>query len=337
MACSARLRADLKNKPRKAEKMSVFLGLDTSNYTTSAAIFDDESGVMISKKKLLPVEENAVGLMQSKALFYHTKQLPDVISAAFDEYYEHGGKREDICAVCVSSRPRNTKGSYMPVFLAGVSAAKSVSAALNVPCYETSHQIGHVLAALYSANKLSLVHERFLAFHVSGGTTEALAVAPHGDELIKCEIAAQSLDLKAGQAVDRIGVMMGLRFPSGARLDKLAQCGSLTARPHVTLKGADCCLSGLENICKKMYDGGEKKENIARFAIEYIYQTVAAMSDKLTEKYGRLPFVYAGGVMSNSIISERLKAKGGIFAAPEFSSDNAAGIAVAAKMFYDKD
>lgn len=316
--------------------MSVFLGIDTSNYTTSAAIYDSSSGKMISKKRLLPVEDNAVGLMQSKALFYHTKQLPEVINAAFDEYYQSGGKREDIKAVCVSSRPRNVDGSYMPVFLAGVAAANAIAAALHIPCYETAHQVGHVLAALYSANRLDLVHERFLAFHVSGGTTEALLVSPDENEIIKCEIAAQSLDLKAGQAIDRIGVMMGLHFPAGAQLDILSQSGKLSAKPHPTLKGADCCLSGLENICKKMYDGGENAENVARFAIEYIYETIAAMSEQLIDKYGKLSFVYAGGVMSNSIISKRLIAKGGIFAAPEFSSDNAAGVAIAAKMFYQK-
>ena len=316
--------------------MSAFLGIDTSNYTTSAAIYDDLGGKMISKKRLLPVEDNAVGLMQSKALFCHTKQLPEVINAAFDDYYKCGGKREDIQAVCVSSRPRNVDGSYMPVFLAGVAAANAIAAALHIPCYETAHQVGHVLAALYSANRLDLVHERFLAFHVSGGTTEALAVSPDENELIKCEIAAQSLDLKAGQAIDRIGVMMGLHFPAGAQLDILSQSGELTAKPHPTLKGADCCLSGLENICQKMYDGGESAENVARFAIEYIYKTVAAMSERLIDKYGALPFVYAGGVMSNSIISERLGKKGGIFAAPEYSSDNAAGVAIAAKMFYKK-
>lgn len=316
--------------------MSVFLGVDTSNYTTSAAIYDSSSGKVISKKRLLPVEDNAVGLMQSKALFYHTKQLPDVINAAFEEYYKSGGKRDDVKAVCVSSRPRNVDGSYMPVFLAGVSAANAVAAALNVPCYETAHQVGHVLAALYSANRLELVHERFLAFHVSGGTTEALIVSPNDSEIIKCEIAAQSLDLKAGQAIDRIGVMMGLHFPAGAMLDKLAQNGTLNSKPKPTLKGADCCLSGLENICKKMYDGGESNENVARFAVEYVYHTIAAMSERLTEKYGALPFVYAGGVMSNSIISERLGKKGGIFALPEFSSDNAVGVAIAAKMFYQK-
>lgn len=314
--------------------MSVYLGIDTSNYTTSAAVFDDNGGKMISKKRLLPVEDNAVGLMQSKALFYHTKQLPEVINEAFGEYYKRGGSRDDIRAVCVSTRPRNVDGSYMPVFLAGAAAAKATAAVLNVPCYETAHQIGHVLAALYSADRLDLAHERFLAFHVSGGTTEALLVSPDENELIKCDIAAQSLDLKAGQAIDRIGVMMGLHFPAGLELDKLALCGRLTAKPHPTLKGADCCLSGLENICKKMYENNESAENTARFAIEYIYETIAAMSCRLTEKYGNLPFVYAGGVMSNSIISERLKKNGGIFAAPEFSSDNAAGVAIAAKMFY---
>lgn len=312
--------------------MSIYLGIDTSNYTTSAAFYNSETNEIINCKKLLPVDEGSRGLMQSKALFTHVLQLPDIIDEAFNNARSRFGDFK-IKAVCVSNQPRLVTGSYMPVFLAGVLAANSIASAENIACYTSSHQIGHVLAALYSANALHLLNERFLAFHVSGGTTECLLATPNDEHILDCEIVANSLDLKAGQAIDRVGVMLGLKFPAGAMLDELSIGGTVKKAPKITLKGTNCCLSGVENICKKMIDENEKSENVARFVIEYIYETVNAMSDAVIEKYGELPFVYAGGVMSNSIISERLKQKGRLFAERSLSSDNAVGMAIAAGIF----
>lgn len=310
--------------------MSAYIGIDTSNYTTSVAVFDDSIG-MISRKKLLPVESNERGLMQSKALFCHIRQLPEVSEAAFSAFYDKGGKRSDIRGVCVSEKPRSVEGSYMPVFLAGVSAASAIAQAMHIPLYRSSHQIGHVLAALFSAGRLDLIHERFAAFHMSGGTTELLSVAPDAENIIQCDIAAKTLDLSAGQVIDRVGVQMGLMFPAGAELDRLSAGGRLTREPKICLKGADCCLSGLENICGKMLSSGERREDVARFALEFICRTAIGMRDAVLQRLGDLPMVYAGGVMSNSLI--RASIGDGIFAAPEFSCDNAAGMAVAAKLF----
>lgn len=317
---------------KKSVLGSAYLGIDTSNYTTSAAIYFKDSGEMINCKKLLPVEHNQKGLMQSKALFCHVRQLHEVISEAFSQYYALGGKIGDIKAVGVSAKPRNIEGSYMPVFLVGLDVAKCISAALNIPCYESAHQIGHVLAALYSANRLDLINGRFLAFHISGGTTEALIVTPSQNSVIDCEIAAKTLDLNAGQVIDRVGVMMGMDFPCGAQLDKAAQSGNIKIRVKPTLKDCDCCLSGVQNICEKFYRETQSVNDTARLAIEHIYAAIDEMTRRILLKYGDMPAVYAGGVMSNSIISERLKSQGGIFAKPQFSSDNAAGIAVAASI-----
>lgn len=325
--------ADISDKSAVCGK--AYLGIDTSNYTTSAAIYFPESGGMINCKKLLPVEHNQKGLMQSKALFCHVKQLHEVVSDAFSQYYAMGGRIGDIKAVCVSAKPRNIQGSYMPVFLAGLSTAHSIAAALNIPCYESAHQIGHVLAALYSAKRLDLIHQRFLAFHVSGGTTEALIVTPSESAVIDCEIAAKTLDLNAGQVIDRVGVMMGMDFPCGAQLDAAAAAGSVKNTVKPTLKGCDCCLSGVQNICEKFYRETGSVNDTSRLAVEHIYAAIDGMTSKILQKYGDMPVVYAGGVMSNSIISQRLTKKGGIFAKPQFSSDNAAGIAVAASIIHE--
>ena len=310
----------------------MILGIDTSNYTTSCALFDTQSGKMISEKKLLPVKAGEVGLMQSQALFEHIRQLPGVLEAAFSSFCQPPALE----AVCVSAKPRNQAGSYMPVFLAGVCTAKSIAAAQHIPCFETAHQIGHVAAALFSIGRLDLLQKKFIAFHVSGGTTEALLVQPDEKHILRCEIVARSLDLKIGQLIDRVGVMLGLPFPAGGELDRLSCSGKLPKKPKVTLKGADCCVSGLQNQCEEMLKEGVLAPDIAKFVVESVYAIIRQMTEQLRLQYGNLPFVYAGGVMRNTLVSERLSEQGGLFAKPEFSSDNAAGTALIGSIFYQK-
>lgn len=312
--------------------MSLFFGVDTSNYTTSVAVFDSDKGIVSNSKKLLPVADGEVGLMQSKALFEHIRQLPSVMEAAFSCFNQN----EALTAGAVSATPRDVDGSYMPVFLAGVACASSIASSQHIPVYKTCHQAGHVAAALYSADRFDLFDKKFIAFHLSGGTTEALLVEPDDEKIFKITQVARSLDLKAGQVIDRVGVMLDLSFPAGAMLDKLAVTGTLTNKPRISLKGCDCCLSGVENICQKMIKNGEHKENIARYVIEHIYETLDAMIERIKDNYPDLPTVFAGGVMSNSIIRSRLTEKGAIFAKPEFSSDNAAGVAVLAYLLHSK-
>lgn len=305
--------------------MALFLGIDTSNYTTSAALYDSQSNQIINSKRLLEVEKGKVGLRQSEALFAHVKVLPEIIGDLFGSEIS----RQDICAIGVSAYPRDVEGSYMPCFLAGVSAAGSIAAVMDKPLYKFSHQCGHIAAALYSVQKVDLINQEFVAFHVSGGTTEALIVRPNREKIIECEIVAKSLDLNAGQAVDRIGKMLGLSFPAGPELDRMANQGVLPEKVKPVIKGYDCCISGLENQCMRLKSKGCRDVDIARYAIEYIAETLDRMTARLISDFGSLPIVFAGGVMSNSIISQRLKAKyGAYFAQPEYSTDNAAGIAL---------
>ncbi len=301
----------------------MFLGIDTSNYTTSAALYNAEKGEIIQRKKLLPVREGELGLRQSDAVFAHVKQLGDIVFELFD------GNKYDIDAMGVSTRPRDIEGSYMPCFMVGDMVTKTLSSVLCAKRYEFSHQQGHIAAALFSANRLDLINEKFIAFHLSGGTTEALLVTPDENRIIKCEKVAGSADLKAGQAVDRVGVMLGLPFPAGKYLEELALKSTAVFKIKPTMKGAECCLSGIENKCQKMLEKGESKEDIALFCLKSIEAALCGMTDALIEQYGNLPLIYAGGVMSNKIIRKTMEEKyGGIFALPEFSSDNAAGIAV---------
>lgn len=311
--------------------MSAFLGIDTSNYTTSAALFDSEANTIIQSKKLLPVKAGELGLRQSDAVFAHVKQLGDMVQNVFDEY------REEITAIGVSTRPRDIDGSYMPCFLVGEMAANCLGAALKAPVLPFAHQQGHVAAALYSAGRLDLFRERFIAFHLSGGTTEALLVEPSAERIIRCTKIGGSMDLKAGQAVDRIGVMLGLPFPAGKYLEELALKSDRKFKIKPVMKGTECCLSGVENKCRKMLENGEKPEDIALFCLKSVEAALCGMTDTTLSEYGKLPLVYAGGVMSNCIIRNTIENKyGGIFAKPEFSSDNAAGIAVLAAEAYKR-
>ncbi len=307
--------------------MSAFLGIDTSNYTTSCAAYLENEAVQ--EKMLLPVKPGECGLRQSDAVFHHTQQLPRVMERLVPRL------NDKIEAIGVSARPRQEEGSYMPCFTVGMGCAKTLSLVLDVPLYEFSHQQGHVAAALYSAGRLDLLCAPFLAFHISGGTTEALYVTPDETELFRTRIAAKTLDLNAGQAIDRVGVMLGLPFPCGMELERLASACEEKITVKTALRGCDCCLSGVENQCRNLLLQGASKEYIAAFCIESVRRTLFEMTVRLQKQYDNLPLLYAGGVMSNNIIRKSFEREfGALFAQPEFSSDNAAGIAVLTAVRY---
>lgn len=303
--------------------MHNFLGIDTSNYTTSVAVYNSQTKTIQQEKQLLPVKSGARGLRQSEALFHHTAVLPTLLeklSTCVPPPYQ---------AVGASAVPRNAEGSYMPCFLAGVNAAKAVSCGTGIPYYAFSHQCGHIAAALFSAKRMDLIDKKFIAFHVSGGTTEALLVTPDTQHVLHAACIARSTDLHAGQAIDRVGVMLGLDFPCGRDLDRLAAQCTQTYHVKPAMRGGDCCLSGIENQCRRQYEKGDTPENIARYCIDSVLAAVNAMTQWALREYGDLPLVYAGGVMSNTIIRRAMQATyDAYFAQPDFSCDNAAGIAI---------
>lgn len=297
----------------------MFLGIDTSNYTTSLALFDGKN--IIQRKKVLSVKKGERGLRQSDAVFQHTVNMPLLMN---ELDFSSG-----IDSVGVSTRPRSVEGSYMPCFLVGENVATAVSKTCNVPLYKTSHQVGHILAALYSAERLDLINEKFIAFHLSGGTTEALIVTPDKDDIVKCTLVASSSDLKAGQAVDRTGVLLGLDFPCGKELDALSEKSDREFKIKPSMQGLNCSLSGVENKVKKMLENNESREDIAKFALSFVSASVLEMCKRVIKEYGELPILFSGGVSSNSLlrktINENLNA---YFAESEFSLDNASGTAV---------
>lgn len=321
--------------------MSAYLAFDTSNYTTSVAVYDSASERVIHRKKLLPVKPGEKGIRQSDAVFHHTQQLRELIPPVSEDIKAEKFNLCEVKAVGASIRPRWSEDSYMPCFTVGYTQGLLASELMGTPLYKFSHQEGHIAAALYSSGQLKLLGSSFLAFHVSGGTTEALMVTPSERCPVSCRIIASSTDLKAGQAIDRVGVMLGLDFPCGPALERLALLSTAdfdNIKVSKLSESFDCSLSGLENKCKKMLDDGEESCDIALFCIKYIEKTILLMAEGISKENPALPIVFSGGVMSNSIIRETLSSRFNcFFAAPEFSSDNAAGIAVLTAYAHEKE
>lgn len=302
-----------------------YVGIDTSNYTTSVSLVDAGGEVITNRKIPLPVKPGERGLRQSDAVFAHTKNLPELLRLLADDLRDRTPR-----AVGVSVRPRDAEGSYMPCFLAGRVAAEALAAGLQAPVLEFSHQSGHIMAALYSSGALHLIGSPFIAFHVSGGTTEMLYVTPRGLDF-SVELIGGTADLNAGQVIDRIGVAMGLSFPCGPALEALATENTLKLpRPRISVKEGRCNLSGLENMALKLLRETESKPLAAAFVLRFIEQTLAAMASWARERYGDLPILFAGGVMSNALIAQGISARftDVYFAKPAFSADNAAGVAL---------
>ena len=299
--------------------MSV-IGFDTSNYTTSIACFDGKDGVNISR--LLPVKEGELGLRQSDAVFSHIKSLPELSGRLFSHT-----EKEKITAVGVSTRPRAVEGSYMPCFMVGYSHAKLLADALNVPLIEVSHQQGHVAASVWSAGRMELMRIPHLAWHLSGGTTELLLVEPEGFN-VRCSRIGGTTDISAGQLIDRTGHLLNLPFPSGKHLDALSQTAQGRDLFKVKCPGMEFSLSGVQNKVHQFHDKARDSAETAAYALRCVSMAVLQATQNARKAFPGLPVVFSGGVASNSMLRSVLAPLEPIFAQPQYSTDNAMGVAV---------
>ena len=300
----------------------IAVGFDTSNYTTSIAAFDGAGGENVSR--LLPVKTGELGLRQSEALFSHVKRLPELSDRLFAHF-----RAEQIGAIGVSTRPRAVEGSYMPCFLAGESQARVLAAALRVPLYTFSHQQGHIAAVLWSAGRLDLLGSEFLAWHLSGGTTELLLIRTTREGEIACEKLGGTTDISAGQLIDRTGQLLTMDFPAGKALDAAASGVERGDYFRVRVQGCEFSLSGVQNQVQTYRQKGADEANTAYFALRSVVEAVKKAT-KNAQSAHPLPVLFSGGVASNSMLRRSLP--DAIFGAPQDSTDNAMGIAVLARL-----
>ncbi|MBP3646694.1 MAG: O-sialoglycoprotein endopeptidase [Clostridia bacterium] len=307
--------------------MRITLGFDTSCYTTSAAAVNERGEVVAFSRMLLPVEQGQRGLRQSEAVFAHVRQMPQVMDQMRESLKEY-----EIAAVCASAKPRDEEDSYMPVFTVGLGHARVVADALGVPLYETSHQQGHIAAGQIGND---MPEGAFVALHLSGGTTELLKCAAG-----KLTLIGGCADLHAGQMVDRVGVALGLGFPAGPALEKLAMAydGTIESLLPVSMEKGDltCHLSGVETKAQQWIKSGQMTpEKIAAEVFDVLSRTVARLLTAACEASGTRRALVVGGVASSTLLREMLRRRlqkqrrpiEVYFGEPRYSADNAAGVA----------
>lgn len=318
------------------------IGIDTSNYKTSVAVTDREGHILCDERRFLKVAAGERGLRQQEALFQHVNALPELISKASE--ITRTGK---IVSVSASERPRPEEGSYMPVFNAGVSAAKISAAAFRCSYRAFSHQEGHIASAALGtplqnriiAREGKFADKRFAAFHLSGGTTELLSV-DYGIEII-----GGTLDIAAGQVIDRLGVLMGYPFPAGTFVDELAseyigKNGVVkgVSLPKIKVSDGRFNLSGIDTAASRRYEESSRTDRAenARLCAELFVRLTDAIAEACLyayETYGISDFLLMGGVSSSRTMRALMPKKFGKGLVPVFgnaglSSDNAVGISV---------
>ncbi len=305
---------------------ALYLGLDTSNYKTSAGLYCPEDGSFRACGKLLEVPLGSLGLRQSDALFQHVKQLSARVREACADL------DGEIRAIGYSARPRDLEDSYMPCFLVGQCAAECMGAVLGVPVYDFSHQQGHLAAAAFSVDKQELLKGPFLAWHLSGGTTELLLTEPSEDRIIRASIVGGTSDISAGQVIDRVGVDLGLPFPAGPYVEQAALQSDRDDFFRVKVQGCTFSFSGVQNQYQVRIKEGESRTEVCRFVLRTVAETILKAT-KNARKEQHLPVLISGGVSVCSLVQETFaKEKDLWFAQKGLGGDNAVGVAILASM-----
>lgn len=305
-------------------KRKVFLGIDTSCYTTSVAVMDADAHLAGESRRILTVRAGKCGLQQSEMVFQHTRNLPEMIKNAMPAGAQ-------VIGVCASSRPRPLADSYMPAFLAGAGLARSLAAINGIPLWLISHQENHLLAGKWSAG--GPIDERFLFLHASGGTTDLLLAEQQSDVSYKLTEIGGSIDLHAGQFVDRIGVSLGLPFPAGPALETLAKTAAEIIDLPVSVRECKASLSGPATAAARKLSAGADTAGIAAGVQKTLAETFYRLIFNASAQYKTASVLIAGGVASNTYIREYLHnklAKKKIslwYPQAQYSCDNACGCA----------
>ena len=306
--------------------MSKILSFDTSNYTTSACVFDTQRGIVWENRIMLPVKDGECGVRQNDAVFLHTKNLPILFKDI--EHY-------DVDFIASSCCPSERENSYMPCFMVGTSFASTLSLLLKKEHYECSHQKNHILSAIYSANKIEILNKKFLAYHISGGTTDVCLCTPTKNGVFSVDKIGGTADISCGQLIDRTGVCIGLPFPCGKHIQELSD-GKLSGKQKIKNNDGFYNFSGFQNKTQQMLQSGCEKSQIALYTLDIVYSFIIDSVNYFRTKFGDIPVIMSGGVMSNKQISSAVVAtlKDVYFSNPRYSLDNALGTALMCA--YDK-
>ncbi|MFZ5814523.1 MAG: O-sialoglycoprotein endopeptidase [Bacillota bacterium] len=308
----------------------LYLGIDTSYYTTSLALVDGEGRLLADVRRPLAVKAGERGVSPPQAVWSHLKALPEAAEPLLRAY------GPQIRAVAASVRPRPIEGAYLPPFKVSEGFGRTVAASLGVDFYPSTHQEMHIMAGLWSAEQPP-AGERFLAVHLSGGTTELIRVTRRRGGFDE-ELLGATRDLHAGQFVDRVGVALGLPFPAGPHMEKLAAAGRLG---QVTLpssvQGWAVSFSGPETAAQRLV-GRVEGADLALAVLACIAKTLEKWLRRAVAETGLQEILVVGGVAANQFLRERLRerlehpAVGArlSFAQPQYSTDNAVGTALLA-------
>ncbi len=314
----------------------VYLGIDTSCYTTSLFFMDREGHAAAEARRILKVKPGGCGLQQSEMLYQHTRNLPELMEEAAQ------GHSFTVRGIGVSARPRPREDSYMPAFLAGLGFARSLAALYGIPLWQISHQENHLEAAIWSANGPDA--DRFLFLHASGGTTDLL-LAEKEDSHYKLTEIGGSLDLHAGQFVDRVGVALGLGFPAGPALEQLAEQHREIPEIPVSVHKTKVSLSGpctwvlraIEKAKQQTEESQTAAANLAAGVQWGLAETFVRMIRNGAAEHNVKNVILAGGVCANrwirNHIVEKLAKRGIRVWMPDnrYSGDNASGCAAYAR------
>jgi len=301
--------------------MTYILGIDTSAYTTSIALIDAQSNkILADERKVLEVGKGQKGLRQQEAVFQHLKNLPVL----------YGKITQDITKVktiCVSSKPRNSEDSYMPVFTVGQNFGKVISRTLDCSYIEYSHQENHISASLIDNYKN--IDHRFLAVHISGGTTEFVS-AEKGIKGFETKIVGGTKDITFGQLIDRIGILTEFPFPCGKHMEEYLAGKRVDEIKTPAVSGSSYInLSGMENYYGNLVNK-YTRETVINSLFKYIAECILHIIRSLSH-FNFKTVIISGGVASNSRIRnyliDNIKEYEIIFPSVENSSDNAVGLA----------
>lgn len=315
----------------KSRRDNIVIGIDTSCYTTSIAAISLNKDIILSEKIMLKVDKDAKGLRQSDGVFQHVSnlgKLSENITGKLKDY--------NIVGVCASEKPRPIEGSYMPVFTVGLNAGKLLSATHNCPFFETTHQENHIKSSLLGKNLLN--KNRFLAVHMSGGTTEIVLANKNDSKGYDLEIIGGTKDVSFGQLIDRLGLKLSYDFPSGKYIDKNAlECNEKIENGLKTsVKEGYMNLSGIENQLNKIIEDDKNidKSYLSKLLMDAIVRCMVKSLSYLCKKYETYEVVFAGGVSASKYISKNLTQKlkkynvKAYFTEPHLATDNAVGCAI---------